>query len=121
MTVEELDAVAAGVDHFQFALVVHEAVGEFEAGDLLRHDDVGEEQINFATGFFPDFKGFDAVAGEAHLVTVFLEKIGNETTDWFFVFDDKNGFFAAEGLGRRLFFLLFALGFTGGWKEDRER
>ena len=98
---EKVGAVAAAINDFQLRPVGQQLARELMTGDVVRHHEIGQEEMDVGTLALPDLQGFQAVAGLDDAVAVHLQKGLREAANGFLVFHEKDGLRSAGGLVRR--------------------
>ena len=108
--------VTAGVNDLESGLLRQQPRRQFAAGNVLGHDHVGEQKINCAALFLPDFQGAQSGIGLDDVITLAFQKGSRQGTHGSLVFDQQNGFLSAadfRGAGK------FGLGFSLSGRRGR--
>lgn len=102
LVVSEIDAIAAGIDHSQAGLLGPKLVGKLPAGNPVRHDHVGQKEINLVGVLGPNAQGLRAAGGVDYSVTALFQNERGEVSERSFIFHQQDGFMARLRLAIRV-------------------
>ena len=118
---EKIRAVATSVDHLEARVFREDALGEFQAIHVARHNDIRKEKFDLAPMLFPNLHRGARVLGLQHVVLMVHEHLLDEPAHGFIVFDDENRTLTAAVAHRWLRLFDRLDGFIGNGKINTKR
>lgn len=85
-----ISAVTARKDHLEFRARVEDSLGQFKAGEPVRQDQVGKENLDAGFFFVPNPECFGTRTGFEHFVAEVFEKQARKLAECRFVFNQQH-------------------------------
>ena len=104
----DFGAVAAGVNHLQFWILLQKPFAQINSRHAARHDQVGQQQSDFLVVPFPNLQGFGGAGGFECAITKLEQGVMHGGAQKAVVLHQQDGFIVAtqgDEFGRLRFLL----------------